>query len=62
LSDAAIAARALFQSEPPESALLRGRVGQMMVERGLADEVKFAAQLSTLDVVPKLVGGVLKPV
>jgi len=33
-----------------------------MVERGLTDEVKFAAQLSTLDVVPKLVDGVLKPV
>jgi len=62
LSDAAIAARALFQSEPAESALLRSRVGQMMVERGLTDEVKFAAQLSTLDVVPKLVGGVLKPI
>jgi len=62
LSDAALAARALFRSESAESALLRGRVGHMMVERGLIDEVRFAAQLSTLDVVPKLMDGVLKPI
>ena len=61
-SDAAIAARALFRSESPESALMRCRVGKMMQERGLTHEVKYAAQLSTLDVVPKLVDGVLKAV
>ena len=61
-SDAAIAARAVFNSEPPESALLRSRVGQMMQERGLTHEVEYAAQLSSLDVVPKLLSGVLKPV
>lgn len=61
-SDAAIAARALFHSEPAESLLLRCRVGQMMQERGLTHEVKYAAQLSPLDVVPKLFDGVLKPV
>jgi len=61
-SDAAIAARALFRSESPESALMRCRVGKMMQERGLTHEVKYAAQLSALDVVPKLVDGVLKPV
>ena len=61
-SDAARAARALFRSEPAESALLRSRVGQMMQERGLTQEVEYAAQLSALDVVPKLVDGVLKPV
>ena len=59
-SDAAIAARALFRSEGPESALLRGRVGQLMQQRGLTQEVKYAAQLSLLDVVPKLFDGVLK--
>jgi 2-phosphosulfolactate phosphatase len=61
-SDASIAARALFRSEPAESALLRSRVGQMMQERGLTDEVKYAARLSELDVVPKLLEGILKPV
>jgi len=61
-SDAAIAARALFQSEAAESALLRGRVGQLMQQRGLTQEVKYAAQLSLLDVVPKLFDGVLKAV
>jgi len=61
-SDAAIVARALFRSESPESALLRCRVGKMMQERGLTHEVKYAAQLSALDVVPKLVDSVLKPI
>jgi 2-phosphosulfolactate phosphatase len=61
-SDAAIAARALFQSEGAESALLRGRVGQLMQQRGLTQEVKYAAQLSLLGVVPKLFDGVLRAV
>jgi 2-phosphosulfolactate phosphatase len=53
-SDAALAARAIYRGEAPESALLRSRVGRMMVERGLEDEVRFAASLSKLDVVPQL--------
>ena len=61
-SDAAWAARALYRSEPAESLLLRSRVGEMMRERGLTHEVKYAAQLSALDVVPKLSGGLLKAV
>ncbi len=61
-SDAAWAARALFRSEPAESALMRGRVGQMMQERGLAHEVKFAARPGALHVVPKLIDGRLIPV
>lgn len=62
LSDAAVAARALFRSESAESMLLRSRVGQLMQERGHTHEVKYAAQLGTLNVVPKLFDGVLKPV
>lgn len=62
LSDAAWAARALYRSEAAESVLLRCRVGQMMQERGLTHEVEYAAQLSRLDVVPKLVDDVLVPV
>jgi 2-phosphosulfolactate phosphatase len=61
-SDAAWAARALFRSEAPESALLRCRVGKMMQERGLTHEVKYAAQLGVLDIVPKLIDGRLEPV
>jgi len=61
-SDAAWAARALYRSEAAESVLLRSRVGEMMQERGLTHEVKYAAQLSAFDVVPKLFAGVLKTV
>jgi 2-phosphosulfolactate phosphatase len=61
-SDAAWAARALFRSEPAESVLQRCRVGRMMQERGLSHEVKYASQLGTLDVVPKLIDGRLEPV
>lgn len=61
-SDAAWATRALYRSERAESLLLRCRVGQMMQERGLAEEVKFAARLSVMDVVPKLIDGRLTPV
>lgn len=60
LSDAAHAARALYLSESAESALLRGRVGQMMIARGLTDEVRYAARTSSLDVVTKLVDGELR--
>ncbi|HEU5283383.1 MAG TPA: hypothetical protein VFU53_06200, partial [Burkholderiales bacterium] len=56
------AARALYRSEDAESLLLRGRVGLMMRERGLTEEVKFAARRSVMDVVPKLIDGRLVPV
>lgn len=61
LSDAAWAARALYKSEPAEPLLMRCRVGQMMQARGLAEEVKFAARESVMQVVPKLVDGRLAP-
>ena len=56
-SDAALAARSLFRAEDATDCLLRARVGRMMIERGLTHEVHYAAELSTLDAVPKLVGG-----
>ncbi|HWH47307.1 MAG TPA: 2-phosphosulfolactate phosphatase [Burkholderiales bacterium] len=56
-SDAALAARSLFRAEDAADCLLRARVGRMMIERGLAHEVHYAATLSTLAAVPKLVGG-----
>lgn len=55
-SDAALAARAVFRAEAAQAALLRSRVGRMMIERGLEHEVLFAAELGRLSVVPKLAG------
>jgi 2-phosphosulfolactate phosphatase len=56
-SDASLAARAVFRAEPAEQALLRSRVGRIMIERGLQNEVRFASQLGVLDVVPELKDG-----
>jgi 2-phosphosulfolactate phosphatase len=61
-SDAARAARALFRHADPAPSLLGCRVGRMMAERGLEHEVRFAAQLSALDVVARLRDGRLLPV
>lgn len=60
-SDAARAARALFHSADPVPRLLDCRVGRMMIDRGLEREVEYAAQLSTLNVVPRLEGERLVP-
>ena len=61
-SDAAHAARALFRHADSEASLLGCRVGRMMAGRGLEHEVRFAAQLSALDVVPRLREDRLLPV
>jgi 2-phosphosulfolactate phosphatase len=55
-SDAALAARSIFRADVPEQALLQARVGRMMVTRGLEHEVRYAAGLGVLDVVPRLDG------
>jgi len=59
-SDAARAARALFRAGGAYEHLLDCRVGRMMQERGLHEEVRYAAQLSTLNVVPRYAGGALR--
>jgi 2-phosphosulfolactate phosphatase len=56
-SDAALAARFLYRGSRPVDCLLASRVGRMMVERGIEDEVRFAAQREKFDVVPTLVDG-----
>jgi 2-phosphosulfolactate phosphatase len=56
-SDAARVARTLFRSGDPVPTLTNCRVGQMMTERGLAHEIAYAAQLSMLEVVPRLETG-----
>lgn len=55
-SDAARAARALYRSGEPHATLRDCRVGRMMAARGLEREIEYAAQRSTLAVVPRLDG------
>ena len=56
-SDAARAARALFLHDEPQASLLGSRVGRFMTRHGMEHEVRYCAQLSTLDVVPRLRDG-----
>ncbi len=57
LSDAALAVRALHDGRDAYECLSSGRVGRLMLERGLEDEVRFAAQKSRLAVVPVFEAG-----
>jgi 2-phosphosulfolactate phosphatase len=61
LSDAAIAARMLYEGSDALACLSDGRIGRMMIGRGLEREVVFAAQQSRFSVVPELRDGVLRP-
>lgn len=58
-SDAARVARAFYRSGEPLPTLLDCRVGRMMSARGLDHEIEYAAQRSTLEVVPRLHAGQL---
>jgi 2-phosphosulfolactate phosphatase len=60
-SDSARAARSLYRAGDPAESLLACRVGRMMLERGLDREVRYAAQRSVANVVPRYEGGVLRP-
>ncbi len=60
-SDAARLARAFYRSGEPLPTLLASRVGRMMSARGLGHEIEYAAQRSTLAVVPCLRAGRLVP-
>jgi 2-phosphosulfolactate phosphatase len=62
LTDAALAAKALFDPRRARELLLSSRVGRMMIERDLVPEVEFAAKLSSTSVVPSLTDGMLRPV
>ncbi len=57
LSDAALAALQLYESGDARASLLRGRVGRMMLARGLLPELEYAARKDHLAVVPELRGG-----
>jgi 2-phosphosulfolactate phosphatase len=60
LSDAALAAQLLHDRSDAYECLARGRLGWRMLERGLERELRFAAQKSLFDVVPRLAGGRLR--
>jgi 2-phosphosulfolactate phosphatase len=60
-SDAAIAARLLAVRTDAQGCLRDARVGRMMRERGLADEVDYSARYDVFDVVPKFENGRLRP-
>jgi 2-phosphosulfolactate phosphatase len=60
LSDAAKAALALYRHARAPEALLDGRVGRMMVARGLAHEVEFASRRDLYPIVPALEHGRLR--
>ncbi|MFN0306144.1 MAG: 2-phosphosulfolactate phosphatase [Burkholderiales bacterium] len=59
VSDAARASRAVFSSGKPVDMLSNCRVGRIMTGRGHAREIDYAAQLSSLQVVPRLENGVI---
>lgn len=56
-SDAALAARKLHDRNSVEECLRESRVGRMMLDRGLEEEVAYASAKGTLAVVPRLEAG-----
>lgn len=59
-SDAALAAEILHGGTDAEQCLRAARVGRMMLARGLAAEIRYAAQKSVFDIVPHLADGSLR--
>lgn len=59
LSDASLAARAVFSGADAFERLIACRVGRMMQARGLVEEVRYATRISSLDVIPRLEGRAL---
>lgn len=57
LTDAARAALRCYRGCDTRSALLASRVGRMMSEHGLEEEVEYAGQSDSVDVVPRWVDG-----
>ena len=62
LNDAARAARLLRRGYDARTVLTSSRVGLMMRDKGLTNEVEYCAQLDLLDVVARLDEGVLRRV
>ena len=62
LNDGARGARLLRRAYDPRTVLTSSRVGSMMRDKGLMDEVEFCAQFDILAVVARLEQGVLRRV
>ena len=62
LTDAARAAEWMHAATDARACFDEARVGRRMLEKGLPDELDYAAQRSVSGVVPYLVEGVLRPV
>jgi 2-phosphosulfolactate phosphatase len=62
LNDGARGARLLRRAYDPRTVLTGSRVGLMMRDKGLLDEVEYCAQFDLLDVVARLEQGVLRRV
>ena len=62
LNDAARGAHLLRQACDPRAVLTQSRVGLIMRDKGLTNEVEYCAQLDILDVVARLEGGALRTV
>ncbi|MFQ6023963.1 MAG: 2-phosphosulfolactate phosphatase [Acidiferrobacterales bacterium] len=59
-TDAALAARAVYKQCDAEACLRSSRIGQIMEQRGHADEVRFAARIGEYSLVPSLQNGRVK--
>jgi len=62
LNDGARGSRLLRRAYDPRTVLTGSRVGLMMQDKGLMNEVEYCAQLDILDVVARLENGVLRRV
>jgi 2-phosphosulfolactate phosphatase len=62
LNDGARGARLLRRAYDPRTVLTSSRVGLMMKDKGLMNEVEYCAQLDILNVVARLENGVLRSV
>ncbi|MEN9398871.1 MAG: putative 2-phosphosulfolactate phosphatase, partial [Pseudomonadota bacterium] len=62
LTDAARAAEWMHAATDARACFNAARVGQRMLDKGLPEELDYAARKSVCSVVPQLVGGVLRPV
>ena len=62
LTDAARAAEWMHAATDARACFNAARVGQRMLDKGLPEELDYAARKSVCSVVPQLLGGVLRPV
>ena len=62
LTDAAQSALRLYRTHDAYDCLISSRVGRIMERSGVADEVRYAAQLGVVPLVTKLLQGAVRVV